>query len=188
MNNLLFLNKKKLIYPVTLKVFPLPDTLFSCSGWNHEFILDDNVSSSEGEDSKDIFSRVQGQEDANLFNEDNHIVNNEAKYDDPFNIYGILNRPIKEVDKEKGISDDPSKPSGFTNVVKDVNNENSKGDTEVNGVECPRANYSVTQEGARSVEENHHLITHVDVGKHTGMMDLALKALTKLAQAVTSKE
>ncbi|GKD33882.1 hypothetical protein Tco_1249391, partial [Tanacetum coccineum] len=30
--------------------------------------------------------------------------------------------------------------------------------------------------------------SHVDVGKHTRMMDLALKALTKLAQAVTSKE
>ncbi|GJU23714.1 retrotransposon protein, putative, ty1-copia subclass [Tanacetum coccineum] len=133
-------------------------------GWNPEFILDDNISSSEGEDSEDICSGVQGQKDVNLFNEENHIVNNEAKSDDPFNIYGLLNRPIKEMDKEKGISDDPSKPSGFTNVVEDVNNENSKGDTEVNGVECPRANNSVTQEGARSVEENHH--SKLNNGRH----------------------
>nr|GEW57713.1 hypothetical protein [Tanacetum cinerariifolium] len=115
-------------------------------GWNPEFILDDDVSISEGKDSEDsgsfvdIFSGVQGQEDANLFNEKNHIVNNEEKSADPFNIYG------------------------FRNVVEEVNNENSKGDNEVNGVECPQSNNSVTHEGARSVEENHH--SKLNNGRH----------------------
>ncbi|GJW41140.1 RNA-directed DNA polymerase, eukaryota [Tanacetum coccineum] len=115
-------------------------------GWNPEFILDDNVSSSEGDESEDygsfedICSGVQGQEAANLFNEEKHIVNSEEKY----------------ADKEQGISDDPSKPPGFTNVVQVINNENLKGDNEVNGVECLRENNSVTQDGTRSVGENHH--------------------------------
>nr|GFA00972.1 RNA-directed DNA polymerase, eukaryota [Tanacetum cinerariifolium] len=110
-------------------------------GWNPEFILDDDVSISEAEDSEDS-----------------------EKSADPFNIYGLLNRPRKEVDKEKGISDDPSKPPGFRNVVEEVKNENSKGDNEVNGVECPQSNNLVTQEGARSVEENHH--SKLNNGRH----------------------
>ncbi|GKA06302.1 retrovirus-related pol polyprotein from transposon TNT 1-94 [Tanacetum coccineum] len=53
------------------------------------------------------------------------------------------------------VSDDPLKPPGFTKIVEEENKESGKGDSEVNGNECPPENNTMPQERARSMEEDY---------------------------------
>ncbi|GJX06134.1 RNA-directed DNA polymerase, eukaryota, reverse transcriptase zinc-binding domain protein [Tanacetum coccineum] len=114
-----------------------------------------------GEESKesvsytDIYLGVQEQECVNMENMGKNIDNNEDKSDDPFNIYNLLNQANQKVDKEPVVSDDPSKPLGFTKIIEEGNNENVKGDNDVNGNECPYENNTMPQEWVRYIKENH---------------------------------
>ncbi|PWA98324.1 hypothetical protein CTI12_AA020140 [Artemisia annua] len=137
-------------------------------GWNPAFIEEDDEASTNSSDVEsdksvrytDIGLGVQGKgsngSDKKWEMEKESDKYEEGESHDPFGIYNLLHKEDSMKEDEPGVSDDLSKPPGFSNIVVEGNIENDKEGGEVNENDLQQENNFKTQEESRSVEKEQH--------------------------------
>nr|GEY36472.1 RNA-directed DNA polymerase, eukaryota, nucleotide-binding alpha-beta plait domain protein [Tanacetum cinerariifolium] len=136
--------------------------------WIPDFMEKENETSSDSvdEESKkstpytDICSGVNGigrseSDDKGEMNNNNGDVG-EVKSDDPFGIYNLLNQKDKHKEGESLVSEDPSKPHGFSKIVVEDNIVSEKEDGQVNINGSLQETFSKPLQASRKVEKEQH--------------------------------
>ncbi|GJX55973.1 RNA-directed DNA polymerase, eukaryota [Tanacetum coccineum] len=134
-------------------------------GWIPDFMEEENdINSDSGDDESenlvphtDICSGVKGKgsidSDGKRDMDTKKGDGREEKSDDPFGIYNLLNQKDKNIEAETVVSDDFSKPPGFSNFVVEDNVASGKEEGQVNNIGQVQKTFSNMIQARKHVEK-----------------------------------